>query len=522
MGCGGAYDANPLPNSSSASSASSAASSTSSSSSTSSTSSSSASSSGSGNVHETGGEYEGVGTHPFVAAAFDPLSTFAADVDTASYDIFRRDLDRFNALPHPDSVRVEEYINNFAYDYPAPESSEPFRISLASAPNFFNRNTHVLSVGIQASDGEEKAKNLVFLVDRSSSMVAYSKLPLVKVLLKETLNLLAPADTVTLVTYTSKVELVLPPTSAAKKSLIEAAIDSIEAQGVTNGAQGIQMAYEQARAAYINGGVNHVILCTDGDFNVGVTSTEELIDLIRQEREGGITFTALGFGTSGINDAMLEATSNAGDGIYAVISSRDHAVNYVQTRLISNLSYVARDMKIQVEFNPQLVSHYRLIGYENRAIEDGEFEDDEVDGGEIGAGHRVTALYELVLKDSALPEIENAPAVVEGEDYSGPVSVASDDYVLVKVRYKPVDAVSDDPALEVSASLKSLAAELDAADEDLRWAVAMAAFAEILKGSPFAERAYLEQIGVIFQEQRERDADRAEFYRLYQRALPNL
>jgi len=476
---------------------------------------------------EQGDQFQLVGTHPFVVVTHDPLSTFGVDVDTASYDIFRRDLQNSNRLPQADSVRVEEYINYFDYGYPAPtlKDEQPFQISLSAAPHILDRATHLLRVGIQAAkpaDIEKRPANLVFLIDRSGSMAGSDKLPLVQKLLIEALGILDPTDTVTLVTYASGTAVELEPTKVEDKATIVSAINDLSASGSTNGGEAIQLAYQQAHAGFIAGGINHVILCSDGDFNVGTTSNAALVALIEEQRKTGVTFTALGFGSGNLNDSMLEATSNAGNGTYAVISSERQALDYTNNRLLSNIAYVAKDMKVQVEFNPQLVSHYRLIGYENRDIKDDEFREDEVDAGEIGVGHRVTALYELVLKGGALPEPEDAPEPVDGDDYDGPLEVAGDDYVLVKVRYKEVDATAEDPAKEVSSSLKTLTSQLNAADADLRWAAAVAAFAEILKGSPFADSGYLEQIGAILAEQRTRDSDRAEFYQLFRLALPIL
>lgn len=213
---------------------------------------------------------------------------------------------------------------------------------------------------------------------------------------------------------------------------------------------------------------------------------------------------------------MLEATSNAGNGVYAVISSEQQARQYAEERMLSNLTYVAKDVKVQVEFNPDLVASYRLIGYENRAIDDDEFEDDEVDAGEIGAGHQVTALYEMVLAGNAMPDAPGAPEVDDGAPYAGEVQVDIGDFVLVKVRYKPVDATAEDPAIEVRTSLTAVTDDLAVADDDLRWAVAVAAFAEIVKDSPFADKAHLDQVSAIFAEQKSRDFAREE---LYERAL---
>lgn len=478
-----------------------------------------------------GDRYEYVGTNPFVMTVHDPLSTFGVDVDTASYDIFRRDA--LSGLPPSSaSVRVEEYVNFFRYQYPAPvfgETEHPFHIALAAAPNILDRDTHILRVGLQAAEVAQqanKAAHLVFLIDRSGSMNSGDRLELVKLMLRATLDLLKPTDLVSVVTYASRVELALEPTLVAEKELIISTINNLVASGATSGGGGIQLAYEQAETMFIEGGLNHVILCTDGDFNVGPSSDEELIALIEEKRQTGITFTALGFGQGNLNDAMLEAISNAGNGIYGVITSPAQAREYVNERMLSNLNYVAKDVKVQVEFNPDLVSSYRLIGYENRAIDDDDFDDDfdddEVDAGEIGSGHQVTALYEMVLAGRAMPHTPGAPEVDDGDPYAGPVAVSIDDYVQVRVRYKPVDATADDPAIEVQASLAAVTEDLQTADEDLRWALAVAAFAEIIKASPFADKAHLDQISAIVAEQSSRDAARAEFHGHVQRLISRL
>ena len=452
----------------------------------------------------------------------DPLSTFAVDVDTASYDVFRRDVED-GILPVPESVRLEEYVNYFAYEYPAAEFSAevPFSISLAAAPSALDPSLTLLRVGIQgkaAPPAEEKRPaNLVFLVDVSGSMSSSDKLPLAQQVLQQALDLLQPDDTVSIVSYAGDTEVRLAPTAVADRDRIVTEINELATSGGTNGASGINLAYEQAQTAYIQGGINHVILCTDGDFNVGVSSTTALVELIREKRQTGITFTALGFGRGNLNDAMLEAISNAGNGFYGVISSEGQAAEYVDERLLSTLSLIARDMKVQVEFNAERVAAYRLLGYENRAIADQDFRDDVVDAGEIGAGHRVTALYELVLAGASVPEIAGAPTPTTGASYSGVREVQSDDLVEVKVRYKHVDAGTTDAALEVAQSLapSDVAGALDGADLDLQWASAVAAFSEVLKQSPYAAGVDLDALGAIFEAQSTRDSDRAEFNDLF-------
>ncbi|MEO8181981.1 MAG: von Willebrand factor type A domain-containing protein [Deltaproteobacteria bacterium] len=475
-----------------------------------------------------GDRYQSVGTNPFVMVAHDPLSTFGADVDTASYDIFRRDVN-LSSLPDRESVRLEEYINSFHYDYPAAahDAPEPFSIALAAAQNPLRPGTTLLRVGIQGKNAppeEPKPANLVFLVDVSGSMQAADRLPLAQQVLRQTLDLLQPTDTVSIVSYASDTRVRLAPTPVSERATIVGNIDGLTAGGSTAGASGIDLAYAQAQAGFLQSGINHIILCTDGDFNVGRSSNAELLDLIREKRRSGVTLTALGFGAGNLNDSMLEAVSNAGNGFYGVISSEAQAADYVQRRMLSTLTLIAKDVKIQVEFNAQQVAAFRLLGYENRAIADQDFRNDIVDAGEIGSGHQVTALYELVLAGGALPETAGAPAALDGAAYDGAREVAAEDLVLVKIRYKQPDAGTTDPALEVSsrlapAAIASTGSELE---RDLDWAISLAAFAEILAASPYASLAHLSDLESTFLAQRERDADRAEFLELFTRARSQL
>ena len=475
-----------------------------------------------------GDRYQAVGTNPFVLTAHDPLSTFAADVDTASYDLFRRDVN-LGGLPSPDSVRLEEYVNNFRYAYPPPDPNgpHPFRIHLAAAPHLLERGTLLMRVGVQArapAPLEKRPTNLVFLVDTSGSMSSQDKLPLVQYTLRETLSVLEPTDSVSIVSYAGDVAVRLTPTTVANRSQIEQAISGLTSAGSTNGAGGIQLAYAQAQAAYIQGGINHVLLCTDGDFNVGVSSTPELVKLIEEKRRTGVTLTVLGYGVGNLNDAMMEAISNKGNGVYGVISNPDQATRYVHERLLSTFDMVAKDLKLQVEFNADRVFAYRLLGYENRAIADNNFRNDVIDAGEVGAGHRVTAFYEVVPQGGTVPANASAPAVVDGAAYSGPREVAATEIALVKVRYKLVDATEADAAIEVSSSLSptQIAPAFSAADLDMQWALAIAAFAETLKRSPYADPGHLDVIGNIASAQGSADADRAEFLQLFRLARPRI
>lgn len=475
-----------------------------------------------------GDNYDAPGTNPFVLTRHDPLSTFAADADTASYDVFRRDVES-GYLPQPDSVRLEEYVNSFGYGYepPAADAEEPFAIHLAASRGFLGVGTALLRVGIQGRlpSEEKKPANLVFLVDVSGSMASADKLPLVKVVLSETLNVLEPTDTVSIVTYAGNTAVRLPPTPVANAATIQGVITSLESGGSTAGAAGIDLAYAQAEAAFIQGGTNHVLLCTDGDFNVGPSSTEELVNLIVEKRRTGITLTVLGFGVGNLNDALMEGVSNAGNGTYSVISSEDRAIEYVNERMLANLEFIAKDLKIQVEFNPEQVHAYRLLGYENRAIADDDFRDDLVDAGEVPAGHAVTALYQLVPSGIDIPTPEGAPEVLDGDAFTDEIGVAGDDWAIVRVRYKNPGAAETDPAYEVTRLLRveDVSQSYDDLDADFRWALGVSAFAEILKGSPYAVPERLDDISaVVHAAEHETISDRAEFVSLFDRAVPLL
>jgi Ca-activated chloride channel homolog len=471
-----------------------------------------------------GDQFEPPGTNPFVLTTADPLSTFGVDVDTASYDIFRRDIED-GRLPDPDSVRLEEFVNVFDYDYPAPteEFEDPFSISLSAGPGLYEANTTLLRVGIQGKLAPEERgqANLVFLVDVSGSMTSSDKLPLVKVVLTEALEVLEPTDLVSIVTYAGSTAVALMPTPVAEKQQISAVINALGAGGSTAGGAGMTLAYQQAEAGFIQGGINHIVMCTDGDFNVGLASDAAMLDLISEKRQTGVTLTTLGFGTGNLNDSMMEKVSNAGNGMYSVISSEDQAIAYANERLLSTMLHLAKDMKVQVEFNRDRVLAFRLLGYEDRAIADDDFRDDVVDAGEIGVGHRVTALYELVLAGGAVPPAEGAPALIDGPVYEGPVEVSPSDLVLVKIRYKQPGASETDEAHEVALALAGDAVSSDLAelDPDYRWAAATAAFAEILKQSPYARPDLLDAIGdILHADAGTTDPDRAEFAALFDRA----
>lgn len=460
---------------------------------------------------------ETAGTNPFVMAAHDPLSTFATDTDTASYELFTRYIAEGRS-PDPLTVRLEDFVNYFDYEYPTPlpDAEPPFSVALTRARHPLTEGTTVLRVALQgkaAPEQEKRPANLTFLVDVSGSMQAADKLPLVQQVLRQALDLLEPDDTVAIVTYASDTRVRLEPTRVAERARIVEEIEGLSAGGSTAGASGIQLAYAEASQGFIQGGINHVVLCTDGDFNVGPHTTRELVELITEKRRSGITLTALGFGLDNLNDDMMEAVSNAGNGFYGYIGDEDQAAEYVRDRLLSTMTLIAKDVKVQVEFNPEHVEAYRLLGYENRALADDDFRDDIVDAGEVGAGHRVTALYELVLAGGALPVVDGAPPATDGEPYAGAREVQPGELVRVKLRYKAIAAGETDPAREVVSSLPPAAPEaLAPADADLEWAVGVAAFAELLKQSPYALPEQLDALDALFASRADRDPNRAELY----------
>ncbi|MEZ4340788.1 MAG: von Willebrand factor type A domain-containing protein [Sandaracinaceae bacterium] len=453
------------------------------------------------------------------------FSTFAADVDTASYDIFVRDACRQPA-PDPASVRLEEYVNTFDYDYPTPEvDAEIAMIDLVAARNTLcdqaSRSSAHRDPGVAAAR-VRAARDEPGLPRRHVGEHGQLGNSLAQMVVRETVDARRDRHDLDRDLWAEH-RVVLGPTRASDRDTIVRAIDGLSASGGTDGGRGIQMAYEQARAGFISDGFNHVVLMTDGDFNIGITDTADLVALIERERETGVTLTALGFGSDNLNDAMMERVSNSGNGVYSVITSADHARRYAQEDILHTAHFVAQDMKIQVEFNPEHVLAYRLLGYENRAIDDMLFRDDTVDAGEVGAGLRVTALYEVVLAGQTIPEAADAPPVTDGEPVEGERTVAPHELVRVRVRWKDRGATAADLAHETMQSLTpdDVFDELFAdTDQDFLWASAMAAFAEILHHSPYADLAWLERIDGIVQAQRTRDDDRAQLVELFESVRP--
>ncbi|HEX8540046.1 MAG TPA: von Willebrand factor type A domain-containing protein, partial [Cystobacter sp.] len=347
--------------------------------------------------------YRDHGVNPFVSAVEDKLSTFAIDVDTGAYTLARRKI-HSGSLPAQEGVRVEEFLNYFRYSYPGPTDGTPLAVHMDAAPSPYTKGRHLLRVGVQGkqlSVSERKSAHLTFLVDVSGSMSSPDRLPLARRALRMLVDNLRDGDTVALVTYAGNVRVALHPTGMEKKAIIHEAIEALEAGGSTAMASGIDLAYAEAMKTLDGQSVSRVIILSDGDANVGVTSHEEILERIRGYVKEGITVTTVGFGMGNYKDAMMEQLANQGNGNHYYVDSLMAARRIFQEQLGGTLEVIAQDVKLQVEFDPAQVARYRLVGYENRSIADIHFRDDKVDAGELGAGHSVTALYELELKHGA-------------------------------------------------------------------------------------------------------------------------
>ncbi len=427
-------------------------------------------------------QYQKLADNPIHAVAQDPVSTFSIDVDTGSYANVRRFLNR-GQLPPGEAVRLEELVNYFPYSYPQASGNTPFGVSTELAVTPWNANSRLLKVAIKASELQSQAMppaNLVFLVDVSGSMDRPDGLPLVQSTLKLLVEQLRSEDKVSLVVYAGDSSVVLPPTSGSEKGKIRAAIDKLQAGGSTAGESGIQLAYEQAQQGFIAKGINRILLATDGDFNVGISDFDSLKQLAADKRKTGVSLTTLGFGTDNYNEQLMEQLADAGNGNYAYIDNLREARKVLVEQLRSTLVTVAKDVKIQVEFNPAQVSEYRLLGYENRALKREDFSNDKVDAGEIGAGHTVTALYEIVPAGNKgwLEPLRYAQAESK--------RAASSEMALLRIRYKAPDQ-EQSRLLEVPIAADAKAPAIAEASADLRFAAAVAAFAQQLKGGQYTQ-----------------------------------
>lgn len=458
--------------------------------------------------------YSVIDENPFLPPASHPLSTFAIDVDTASYSNVRHLINQ-GVVPPKDAVRLEEFINYFPYRYNPPQGDQPFSVNTAVTPAPWNTQHHLVRIGLQGQQLKTlPPSNLVFLLDVSGSMNSPDKLPLLKQSMCLLVNQLTAQDQVAIVVYAGSAGLVLPPTAGDQTQKIMAAIDALEAGGSTAGGEGIELAYNQAQKALIKGGNNRVILATDGDFNVGPSSDAELVRMIEQKRQQGVFLTVLGFGTGNYKDNKMEQLANKGNGNYAYLDTLSEAKKVLVQDIRGTLFTIAKDVKIQVEFNPAKIQAYRLIGYENRALRDQDFNDDTKDAGEIGAGHRVTALYEViptgVKSDIKLPAIDALK-------YQTPANQAtqstSNELMQVKLRYKAPD--SDTSKLLVQPILD----QISQGDSDFQFSSAVALFGMVLRDSNYKGQAGIPDVLRLAQAGRSNDPDgyRAEFIRLVER-----
>ncbi len=431
-------------------------------------------------------EYTDHGVNPFTIVDKDALSTFSIDVDTASYTIARRKLEG-GVLPPWEAVRVEEFVNYLDYKYESP-SGEPFKVHMAAMPDPFRDGHHIMRVGVQAKRYSTKNRppvHLTFLADVSGSMSSQDKLPLAKEAMHTLVDNLREDDTVALATYAGRVARILPPTEAGNARRIHQAIDSLNSGGSTSMSSGIDLAYQMAMESFEKGAENRVVILSDGDANVGRTSWDAMLSQIKRYADKGVTVSTVGFGMGNYRDTLMEQLSNKGDGNNFYIDSRKEADRVFSQKIGSSMITVARDVKIQVEFNPESVVSYRLLGYENRNIADKDFRNDRVDAGEVGSGHSVTALYEVILADNG-----------------------AEDLATVRLRYEKPGA--DGKARELSFGFEtgSMSQTTEEADRSLRLAYASATFAEVLRQSPHATEVSLSDLAKLAKEASKTEEDR--------------
>lgn len=456
-------------------------------------------------------QYDRIYENPFLEAVKDPLSTVSIDVDTASYANVRRFLNS-GSLPAPDAVRIEELVNYFKYDYSGPTNGTPlaFNTELSECP--WNKSHELFRLGIQGKTINPEAlppNNLVFLIDVSGSMEDENKLPLIKPSLKLLVNQMRSIDHIAIVVYAGNAGLVLPSTSGSDKKKIIEAIDNLEAGGSTAGSAGIQLAYETAKKNFIPKGNNRVILATDGDFNVGPSSDGELIRMIEDKRKEGIFLTALGFGMGNYKDSKMQKLADKGNGNYAYIDSLSEAKKVLVSQMMGTLYTIAKDVKIQIEFNPAIVKEYRLIGYEKRVMAARDFNDDQKDAGELGAGHSVTVLYEIVPSDgqSAGNDLKYQTAAVK------PEALTNKEMMTIKFRYKNPGG---EQSRLLSYPISHQVLDFSKTTVDYRFAASVAEWGLLLRHSEFKGSANFRQVIDLADQSRGKDAEgyRAEFIKL--------
>jgi Ca-activated chloride channel family protein len=465
--------------------------------------------------------YAGLDENGFRNVTSNPLSTFSIDVDNASYSNIRRFING-GMLPPPDAVRIEEMINYFAYDYHEPKGEHPFSVytELSGCP--WNRSHQLLLVGLKGKSIEKSSlppSNLVFLIDVSGSMNAPNKLPLLKSGFGLLVNELRPVDRVAIVVYAGAAGKVLDSTPGNRKELIMDAINNLEAGGSTAGGAGLRLAYSIASENYIKGGNNRIILATDGDFNVGESSNGSMERLVEENREQGIFITVLGFGTGNIKDDKMEIIADKGNGNYSYIDNLQEARKVLVREFGGTLFTIAKDVKFQIEFNPLKVQAYRLIGYENRLLNDEDFNDDRKDAGEMGSGHNVTALYELVPSgsDEKIPSVDPLKYQKSGSSIVERGKQYHDEYLTIKIRYKKPDGAA---SILFEKPVKDYINDLEDASDNLRFAASVSEFGMILRNSEFKGGSTLDEAARLARSARGKDEDgyRAEFIRLIETA----
>ena len=424
--------------------------------------------------------------NPLKLVAEHPVSTFSIDVDTGSYSNVRRFLNQ-GRLPRQDAVRVEELINYFNYDYAGPDNAQqPFAIHTEMAPSPWRNDAVLLHVGLKGYEvpvNQLPPANLVFLIDVSGSMNSPAKIGLLKQGFRLLVNQLRAQDTISIAVYAGAGGTVLEPTSGDQKGKILQAIEQLQAGGSTNGAAGINLAYQLAQASHKPEGINRVILATDGDFNVGTVNFEALKDMVERRRETGISLTTLGFGTGNYNDHLMEQLADAGNGNYAYIDNLQEARKVLVEELGSTLQTIAKDVKIQIEFNPAQVLSYRLVGYENRMLKREDFNNDKVDAGDIGAGHSVTAIYELELAGSSKPMVDPLRYGSDSANVKTESGTASE-LGFLKLRYK-LPAESHSRLITHSLEKAQILPDIDKTSDNFRFAAAVAGFGQLLKGGTY-------------------------------------
>ena len=435
--------------------------------------------------------YKEIKENSFVAVAQQPVTTFSADVDRAAYANVRRIIG-YGQIPPKDAVRIEEMVNYFDYDYPTPEegSASPLRVSPELAPAPWNPNHLLLRIGLQAKKidlAKAPPSNIVFLIDVSGSMDEENKLPLLKSSFKMLLGQLRPDDKIAIVTYANGTKVALPSTSVKDKEKIIKVLDNLYASGGTSGGRGIQLAYEQAQKSFIKNGNNRIILATDGDFNIGINNTTDLEKFIEKQRESGIYMSVLGFGIGNYRDDMAETIADKGNGNYAYIDNITEAKKVLVNELSGTLFAVAKDVKLQLEFNPKYVKEYKLIGYENRMLANEDFTNDKKDAGEIGAGHTVTALYELVPSDGKVAQSLRYQSQELNEKGKG------NELGFLKIRYKD-PKVKDAKSVEITEPLVFNKKALKETSTDYRFAASVAEFGILLRDNSNKANATYDQV----------------------------